>query len=295
MILKVYKTVLTASTLIIALSFMSCEKKKVAVDDEKVFYQTGFCEDCHNNTLPGHNTNAHQKHTTGLYKYDCSTCHYGHGWEKSSHMNKETDVNFNLGSLATRNGSDGNLPVWNPETKTCSDVYCHSNGVTADRGTDGTYTWSLNSPPFGNMVYATTPAWDKGEITGCESCHPGSGNMEEPYLIERPNTLTQLNYPATGQHRLLFHMSNNSEYASAPYDLPGWDGVQCFWCHSVNATDITSINGPTNQGTYGTEYHIDGATYFKPLNISNGGTIISGSRYSGNGSEAHCGEGKKCW
>jgi len=127
-------------------------------------------------------------------------------------------------------------------------------------------------------------------------CHNGLGNMDSPFLISRPHTMAQSDYPVSGKHQASMHNSNTQDFSdSIIYSTPIWDGVQCFWCHSVSATDVASINGPILQGTYGTTYHVDGKTYFKPRNISDGGTMANGLSYSGNGSAAHCGVGKKCW
>ena len=194
-----------------------------------------------------------------------------------------------------RNGKDTNTPTWDEETMTCNNVYCHSNGVTADRGTDGTYTWSTSTPPFAAVDYKITPSWSTGKIDSCVYCHNGKGNMTSPYTVDKTNTMTQGDYPASGSHQTGAHRSNSKEFAAAPYSSPFWDGVQCFWCHSDQATNVTSIDGPIKQGTYGTSNHVDGATFFKPLNISAGGTMAEGLGYSSNGTAAHCGNGLKCW
>jgi predicted CxxxxCH...CXXCH cytochrome family protein len=298
MILLNSRKVLIICFFALGVFLVSCEKEKVKYENGPLTGQQdlpSFCDDCHSNTLPEHANNSHAKHTTGLYAYNCTTCHFGQGWDMGTHMNGEKNVSFDPKGLATRYGQDRNTPKWDPETKTCSNIYCHSNGITADRGTDGTYTWSPRNPPFGTVKYATTPSWDNGKITGCSFCHNGKGNMTFPYLVERPNTMSLEDYPESGQHQKAAHMSNNQELSSAPYATPVWDGVQCFWCHSATATDPSSIDGPILQGTYSTKYHIDGNTYFKPVNISQGGTMANGVGYSINGTEAHCGSGKKCW
>lgn len=288
-----FKTVFFTLLIGSVIYLVSCEKEKVkhanySVKEHVVLPE--FCENCHNNTFPVHSTNAHSKHTKGLYTFNCTTCHYGHGWETATHMNTVKNITFDPNGLATRWGADSVIPIYDPETKTCTNVYCHSNGVTADRGHDSTYTWSTNTPPFGTLKYATTPRWDNGKITSCNSCHYAKGNMISPYLIERPNTMTTNDYPESGSHRLSYHMSNN-DFSSVA--TPVWDGVQCFWCHSSVAIDSTIINGPINQGTYGTSNHVDGQTFFKPLQISAGGTMANGINHSN--SSSHCGASKKCW
>lgn len=255
---------------------ISCEKNKIAYDNATAAMPEILpveCEACHNGTFPEHISNAHAKHAYGANEYTCTTCHYGHGWETITHMNAERNVDFDPNGLATRYGLDSITPVWDPETKTCSNVYCHSNGVSADRGSDGTYTWG--TAPFGTANYFTTPNWENGKITECTYCHNGLGNMTAPYLIEQPNTLQQANYPASGAHQNIFHMSNTT-FSSPAYTTPQWGSVQCFWCHTTEANNRARVNGPLHQGTYGTSYHADGETYFKPLPVFEGGTMAAG-------------------
>lgn len=249
------------------------------------------CTNCHISAFPAYGENAHKKHTEGLYNFACSTCHFGHGDGTADHMNGVKDITFNPTGMAFRNGNDSNTPVWNSGIRKCTNIYCHSNGRTAYRGTDGTYTWSSTTGPQ-VAVYDTTPNWDTGKITACTYCHNGLGNMAQPYTVTPPNTLVQGNYPASGKHQMSSHMSNNQDFSGYL-----WGGVQCFWCH--NPSDSNPLTGPLPQGTYSTSYHVDGNTYFKPLNINylsvTGGTMANGLSYSSNGSKSHCGNSMKCW
>ncbi len=298
-------TLLISSVIFLA----SCEKQKITFKNTPAPGSTvlpELCENCHNGTFAEHSSNAHAKHTKGLYAYSCNTCHFGHGYETATHMNGVKNVTFNLTSLITRNGNDSNSPTWDSKNKTCSNVYCHSNGRTAYRGQDPGYPNAVGSMNWSATVgkqiavYATTPRWDNGKVTECTSCHNGLGNMTSPFLVSKPNSMKQSNYPESGQHQLLFHMTNNKDFSASPYTTPQWDGVQCFWCHNTSTVaaandSVNIINNSNLQGTYGTNYHVDGQTFFKPLSISAGGTMANGSRYSGNGNAAHCGVGKKCW
>jgi predicted CxxxxCH...CXXCH cytochrome family protein len=252
------------------------------------------CHNCHDSSLPNlyPATGAHATHSGPPYNYKCETCHYQYGQGgalEPTHGSGTVNVVFKPTGLARRNGLDSNTPSYNSTTKVCTNVYCHSDGRSAYRGTDGTYTWSATtgSQP---ATYATTPSWTTGTITACTACHSGAGNMTSPYTIAR--AYVAVTPPATGSHQRGAHTSNSQEFSAAPYLTPYWAGVQCFWCHDP---DGTSANGPKLQGTYGSAYHIDGLTYFKPLNYANGGTMANGLSYSSNGSAAHCGAGKKCW
>jgi predicted CxxxxCH...CXXCH cytochrome family protein len=240
-------------------------------------------------------TGAHEKHAGEQYRFPCSTCHFEHGnggAAEPTHSSGTVDVVFDPSGLAFPFGADAGLtPTWNSGTKTCSNVYCHSDGRNAVRGTDGIDTWGGTGSSPG--TFATTPAWDVGSITDCYACHNGIGNMTSPFTITEPHFDTDP--PSTGKHTSAAHTGNSQE----------WDGVisyasnstQCFWCHNTNGGNGT---GAVNQGTYGTYFHVDAQTYFKPRSVVDGGTMINapggGSfSYSKLGSATHCGQGKQCW
>jgi predicted CxxxxCH...CXXCH cytochrome family protein len=275
----------------------------------------GDCVTCHqdNTTYPYLTGNwnisdAHVSHTT-KYNYDCSTCHFnrGSGSNPDTHIDGTVDININPNGLATRNGQDGNTPAW--DGTTCSNIYCHTNGKTADRGTDGTFTWGAKSGaglPFGGTTrpapydvldesqpnnYATQviPNWDGGSITACTDCHGGLASLPpDPYDITDagPYQATVLaDFPYTGGHGPITtqHFSGNEA---------NWGGgtTQCFWCHDVD--DRTAAGGVKKQGTYGTSFHVDGETRFRIGWTTQGGTgNVSVPRLETSG---HC-SGKTCW
>jgi predicted CxxxxCH...CXXCH cytochrome family protein len=241
------------------------------------------CSDCHTATFPGWGTtDGHFAHTS-KYTFACSTCHFNYGSGGSSeptHPSGGTaNINFNPNGLAKRNGLDSNTPSWNGTT--CSNIYCHSNGRTAFRGTDGTYTWGdvIGPQP---ATYTTTPSWYStvGIINSCIPCHSGIGNMNPDYKITSP--FVDPTPPATGEHRRSAHVSNSQNFSGF-----GWVKVQCFWCHNANG----ALGNESNfQGTYGTTYHVDGQTRFDPRIYSDGGTMANGMTW---GSE-HC-KTRTCW
>ncbi|MEN8229891.1 MAG: CxxxxCH/CxxCH domain-containing protein [Bacteroidota bacterium] len=249
------------------------------------------CDDCHNTDAPTFGSAVHIKHKD-TYGYACSTCHFQYGSGGSlegSHPSGTIDIAFDPGGMATRNGQDAITPVMNGDN-TCDNMYCHSDGRSAYRGTDGTYTWSgtTGSQP---AVYATTPAWGTGTITTCMPCHSGTGNMIDPYTITTPGLNPTLP-PETGSHRRGAHLSNSQELSGN-----GWDVVNCFFCHNTADGDDGS---PIFQGTYGTTFHVDGTTYFDPRSVVDGGTTVNSDiggsfSYSYFGSAGHCGNGKTCW
>lgn len=248
------------------------------------------CDECHIAYAPTFGSTVHVKHKD-TYAYDCSTCHFQYGSDgalEGPHPSGTKDVNFDPDGLATRNGQDAITPVYNVNSS-CDMVYCHSDGRSAYRGTDGTYTWS-GTTGSQTAVYATTPIWASGTLTDCTPCHSGTGNMTEPYTITFPGADPALP-PRTGAHRRGPHLSNSEDLAGN-----GWTVVNCFWCHNAANGDDGS---PIFQGTYGTSFHVDGTTYFDPRSVVEGGTLAnnpSGGALSYSFSGGHCAVGSKaCW
>lgn len=247
------------------------------------------CDDCHIATFPGWGTtDGHYSHTS-KYSFQCSTCHYQYGsggaLEGTHPSGGNANVAFDPSGLVYRNGLDSNTPAYNAN-KSCSNVYCHSDGKSAFRGKDDTYTWSTRNIP--SAIYTTTPVWTSvvGTISSCDACHSGLGNMISDYTITTPGPADPLP-PDWGSHRSPPHKDNDRGLENN-----GWTAVNCFWCHNASAG---SDGSPIYQGTYGTSYHVDGATYFDPRTVTNGGTMVNGTSYSYLGSNAHCGNGRQCW
>ncbi|MCK4922366.1 MAG: CxxxxCH/CxxCH domain-containing protein [Bacteroidales bacterium] len=277
-------------------------------------FATPACSDCHIANFSGWGTtDGHFAHTS-KYSYTCNTCHFERGSGTDYHLFSDpldvtdgvAEVNFDPNGLATRFGLDAAPAAWAPPSppsydisgaKTCENIYCHSSGQTATRGSDGTYNWaSLTATDLSTRkearTYTTTPIWQTGTITTCIPCHSGTGNMVDPYTITTPGLADPLP-PATGEHQKSQHISNNQENVTN-----GWTVVNCFWCHNANNGDDGS---PINQGTYGTSFHVDGTTYFDPRSVVSGGTILNNPTggiftYAFDGTKAHCAVGSKaCW
>lgn len=268
------------------------------------------CNSCHtaiNTPTTGiYTTDAHAVHVT-RYGYACSTCHFGQGSGGASEPTHPSggigEVTFDLTSLANRFGADAAVPTFTAATHTCINIYCHSNGRSAYRGTDGTYTWSGTVGPqvpyYGGSLTTTptaTPSWYTGKITTCAPCHVGKGNMTAPYTIvkgDANNKTASTDAPNTGSHRTNAHTSPGYITCTTPV----WPSTQCFWCHNSGLTTPTPNCGTNYQGTYGTSYHVDGLTRFTPQNVSTpapaGGTMADNLGRSN--AEGHCSNGQKCW
>lgn len=270
------------------------------------------CSDCHIANFPGWGTtDGHFAHTS-KYSYACNTCHFERGSGTDYHLFTDpldvtdgvAEVNINPNGLATRGGLDANSPTYTAGTKTCTNMYCHSNGRSAYRGTDGTYTWSSTTGSQ-TATYAPIPTWDSSTDVSCAlgdpltgfACHEGPPGVEAVpnYLIDATNHGSMIDandyFPKTGSHA-----PNRGAHYSNSQNLidNGWVQVQCFYCHETDDV-LTPAPNKKYQGTYGTSLHVDGQTHFDPRWHSNGGTIVNTMTYSYEGSAGHCGAGKTCW
>lgn len=233
------------------------------------------CHNCHDSSLPNEYpaTGAHAKHSGPPYNFKCNTCHYTHGnggsAEASHPSGGSVDIVFNPNGMARRNGLDSNTPTWDSGTKTCSNVYCHSHGYSA-QGTSmgvniyGNWQIAATVPRTASPnVYVNTPSWYSAGSVLCGDCHLATATGDGTGATDRP---TSGKHQGAGAHKT-------------------W----CYWCHNTDGTT-------TYMGTYGTSKHIDGTVGFIPSTYSNGGTL---SNLSTNESNSHCGKigggGKTCW
>jgi predicted CxxxxCH...CXXCH cytochrome family protein len=249
------------------------------------------CGDCHTVTPT---SGAHARHTTEAqisggspYNFPCSTCHNGAIVPSSPPTNGHINgtigpPEFDLSGLATRNGNDANTPVFNAN-RTCSNVFCHSHGQSAEGTSTGNtqrdgitplgITWEIagtvpRTPPA-LPTFVTTPVWDTGTLPTCGGCHLGSLTP----------TSSTTDWPQSGQHT-----------------GKGAHLVTCWWCHNT-------IGDQTYIGTYGTDEHVDGDVWFIPELFSDGGTFhnlpVPTGGDGNTASSGHCGDpgggGKTCW
>lgn len=190
------------------------------------------------------------------YHYACNNCHYN-GTPKESHNTAApsfqsvfVDTANSVGALAGRTNTDTD---YNKTTKTCSSVYCHSNGL-----------------PRGGVLasYTTTPSWEygKNKILGtaaeCSSCHKsGSGlktNAHEKHVtttsipcyvchattVSKSNAITDRTLHANG--------TKNVKFTTRPANYFGvfsssWNTVSMTCnnsCHSDGLGGPPVVNPP---------------------------------------------------
>jgi len=110
----------------------------------------------------------------GYYNYACKNCHYdGTGSEHNTVLTTGTatfaSVFINTtGSVGSHAGRKNVPSDYNPTTRSCSNVYCHSNG----------------SPRGSAYVTVATPSWENGrnkilgQGTECNTCHGIGSNLD---------------------------------------------------------------------------------------------------------------------
>jgi len=221
--------------------------------------------------------------TVQAYMFGCGNCH---PLDQAKHRNGTVDVElYNalapIESLKAKNPSN---TAYDPATKTCSNVYCHS-GITVTSGDVGEPLTSPPNPvppgyttwgpyimdPTGNYTYApytvsitrdykATPAWGTtGTFTTCTECH---GFPPTTY------------YPAVqagvgDSHQWV----DDFGYA----DLHAWNmfgsAVPCATCH-YDSVDHYSGTGPPADLTY-----VNGKEFmaYKPVSIKNRSLHVNGS------------------
>lgn len=253
------------------------------------------CTACHSvgsGIDPG-TTGSHQKHAFDL-SYDCAVCHYDYPG-KVSHSDGTLNtaltvpqmLSFDPGGLATRLGQDSNTPFYNAALQTCDQIYCHSDGVSAQTSGDYNgiilYLTAPNSPPTQSNF--STVTW--GGTVQCGQCHLGADPVADN--ICSPSPSSDCDFPDTGRHREPGNWHRDGDYEALDMTSPpgNYWVTQCFWCHNTN-------NDTDHQGTYNTPYHVDGSVYFYPRFVNNGGTMWGGLEPTRN---THCGgpSGSNCW
>ncbi len=106
---------------------------------------------------------AHQVHLEGGFAgrpVECSECHeVPAGYEPFAHVDA-LPAEMEWGDLAKAHGRS---PVWDRDTASCSDSWCHS--------------------PSSGMV-TESPEWTSSESLSCTSCHGAPPNPPHPQMIE---------------------------------------------------------------------------------------------------------------
>jgi predicted CxxxxCH...CXXCH cytochrome family protein len=85
------------------------------------------------------------------YAFGCGLCH---PLDPAKHRDGTVEVEVYDASApaASLKGRAASTAAYDPATKTCSGVYCHSTGQQ-------------------DPVFATSPGWSSGAVVGCDGCH----------------------------------------------------------------------------------------------------------------------------
>lgn len=119
----------------------------------------GECGACHD-ASPA--TNAHSGHLNPTYGFKCSYCHGATVNDAKAIINLDKHVNGFKDVMFTGTATIGGTGSYDSTARTCSNLYCHSNG----------------NP--NNLVYANPAAWTSGANYGCNGCHGTSNPIGAP-------------------------------------------------------------------------------------------------------------------
>ena len=250
-------------------------------DDGSTHNDEANCTTCHNHSgnFPGcttchtANTNfytdVHDVHVS-TYSYECSTCHFGHGYGTATHDDATSDVVFDTANnaIVDRWGldyADGWIPSYTAATKTCTNVYCHSNGITDQVGVTADYNLGSSTVALPANYINANPQWDVPSSGACGTCH-GADN-------------TATSWPTIG---------NTKAHKKSQHK------VVCSWCHSTDGTTNNIL------GTYNTNLHVDGYIYFDARTYGNGDGTFTADPANNNAvddaaSSEHCGDKNVTW
>ncbi len=129
---------------------------------------SGGCTTCHGYPPPGpatgytavdETTSPHQRHAGGgsNYSYGCIQCHQGNTHNSGSTFQ---DVFINKSGIIASTATA--VPAYNTTARTCSAVYCHSDGAPRN----ASLTPVLGAPQ------TAIPAWSSTtKLTSCGDCH----------------------------------------------------------------------------------------------------------------------------
>ena len=122
------------------------------------------------------------------YDFGCGNCH---PTDVNDHRktNKATVILVGTGPLKSRNAQGA---AYDPVAKTCSGVYCHSNG--AIKGADTS-----------NLAYKTTPSWN-GQLSAVNKC--GQCHDNPPQYEGQSHFVANSYMGTTGGHMVGIHFDN---------------------------------------------------------------------------------------
>lgn len=208
--------------------------------------------------------------STSGYSYGCNNCHYNGTLAGSHNTSTPTFSSVFLETAGSVGAVAGhtNVPAdYNTTTKTCDNVYCHSNGAPRN----GTITWKTSTPSWENGK-------DKiqGSASECTSCHENGATLNtnahykhvtsvgikcsvcHSATVNAAGAIIDRTKHANGVKDVVSNASNTFNPVDASCtnschmsSTPVWTGtVTCGSCHAVPETNgahnthLTAANGP---------------------------------------------------
>jgi predicted CxxxxCH...CXXCH cytochrome family protein len=227
-------------------------------DSMKAYVTSSSCTSCHN---PG-TTGSHSAHLDD--KISCSVCHSTTAATSTAlvpgtvtHLNGMVDIAI----AAAVNGN------YDPANKTCSSLYCHSNGTSLATG----------QPPVGGATWGSTG------IT-CTSCHgyPPSYPTGEPKANNHSNHDYSCNSCHAGTTLDGTSISDHSLHANRAYNVTPGVGVSFTYAYAPTGGTCSNVSCHHNgTATWGSTLGCDGCHDCPPVTPSHvkhySGTAAQGS------------------
>ena len=204
------------------------------------------CADCHD-FPPAYassptKANSHPRHA--VYGYNCAKCHYDTTHDgvsianQSLHLNGVTDVTFADATIS-----------YNAAARTCSNTFCHSNGMTVEGMTPA--STSVQTPGLTlprTIMTNTSAAWGSGPLS-CSSCHDIL-DQKQVYPNADPNLNDDIEY----SYNAYPDNHPNLQYKANTHG--GHAFLGCNTCHYATTSDGTTITG--------TDKHVNGVYDLTP-------------------------------
>lgn len=121
---------------------------------------------------------AHTAHLQGALLsdgVDCTACHaVPDSFASAGHIDAALPAELIFSSLAL---ADGAQPIWNRETASCADSYCHGNWSLAREDSRSGFIYTEDTMSGSNAV----PDWTDPESAACGTCHALPPNGHRPF------------------------------------------------------------------------------------------------------------------
>ena len=293
----------------------------VSCHQHKYGFKAGGCTGCHGQSgssgapligtdlvtpATGHSFGAHPKHAETL-NIGCETCHAGNGMPTEDQkltiaFSGKATGGLYQGINNLLNGYSYNAPpVTFGATETCSSIYCHSSGQSADGASAtpdyATPNWELPASGACGTCHKTTTGTTLGLIdtgshtmhlaadTNCGNCHNGASALayvsasHVNQSIDVANSYTMGGAAGNGYGACSAASCHGNPYAAGSITTPAWGstGSGCAACHT--GANVITANGPAT-GSHTTHMGLSGAACTQCHNAGTSSTTAPATEHA---------------